>query len=325
MRKTLQTICENFIHNRDTIKNVFSWDSSYIIPVCASNLCENGIVTGADKLNQCKKIVDTNTGVFSNFRGTVKLPIVTMLAASDYSEHKFKDTLEMYNVLKKHFSGTEYLSLVATILTDMISVSETETYAIRGKRIYELMKSKHPFLTSAEDSVFAVLMAFSEKDDAELVADMEACYTILKKTFSDSNAVQSLSHVLALSQGTPEEKCSQVVGIYQELAKHGKIYGKHYELAVLGSLSMIVSDTQPVIDDIIEVDNFLATQKGYNGFFGIDKKTRLMHAVMLTSCDFAQDNHTNTAATSATLAMIAAQQAAMCAVIAASAAAAASN
>lgn len=325
MRDSLQKICKNFIHNRDTIKNSFRWDSQLIIPVCASNLCENNVLTDAAKLNQCKKIIDNKTGVFSNFRGTVKLPIITMLAASDYPEHKFNDALEIYNVLKKHFFGTEYLTLVATILTDMISVSEAEAYAARGKRIYELMKSKHPFLTSGEDSVFAVLMAFSEKTDAELITDMEACYTILKKTFSDSNAVQSLTHVFALVQGTPEEKCAQVIHFHQELNRAGRKYGKHYELAVLGALSIVAPNIQTVVADIICVDDFLANQSGYNGFFGIDKRTRLMQAAMLTACDYTLETNTTTAAMTGTLAMIAAQQAAMCAVVAASAAASSAN
>lgn len=325
MRDTLQTICDNFIQNRDTIKSTFSWDSQYMIPICASSLCEAGTMADADTLKQCRKILDSKTGIFSNFKGNVRLPIITKLAISDDPERKFDDAMAIYNILKKYFSGTEYLSLVSMILTDMISVNEAETYAARGQRIYQLMKSKHPFLTSSEDSVFAVLMAFSEKTDEELVEDMEACYTLLKKDYSDSNAVQSLSHVLALSQGTPSEKCAKVSELYQALSASKKIYGKHYELAVLGSLALIDADVSALVSDIAAVDDYLATKKGYSGFLCLDKKTRLMHAAMLTACDYAQENHASVSATAGTLAMIAAEEAAMCTVIVASAATTAAN
>ena len=77
--------------------------------------------------------------------------------------------------------------------------------------------------------------------------------------------------------------------------------------------------------DIMEVDDFLAAQKGY-GFFGIGRKQRLMHAGMIVASDYLGESGTmQTAAIGATLSLIAAQQAAMCAAIAASSAAAASS
>ncbi|MBE5947694.1 MAG: DUF4003 family protein [Lachnospiraceae bacterium] len=320
MRESLTTKCERFIRNRDVIKANFKWDSVYIVPVCASELTGKNIEADSERLLQCKKLVDENTGVFSSFRGNVKLPIITKLAQDDYPAQKLENTKKIYEILKKYFWGSQYLTLVATILADMVYVDEADRYAARGKRIYELMKKEHPFLTSGEDGVFAVLMAFSEKEDSELIADMEACYDILKGQFSSSNSVQSLSHVLALSEGTPEEKCKKVFTLNQELKNAGRKYGTYYELAVLGAVSLVSDDMKALAEDMLSVDSFLANQKGY-GFFGIDKKTRLMHAAMLVAGDYSKESNTGTAAITGTLAMIAAQQAAMCAVIASSAAA----
>ena len=58
----------------------------------------------------------------------------------------------------------------------MITEGEADRIVSRGRVLYKRMRAEHPFLTSSEDSVFAVLMAFSDKSDDELVADMEACY-----------------------------------------------------------------------------------------------------------------------------------------------------
>jgi len=324
MRESLTKKCESFIRNRDVIKANFKWDSVYIVPVCASELTGKNIEADSDRLLQCKKLVDENTGVFSNFRGNVKLPIITKLAQDDYPAQKLENTKKIYEILKKYFWGSQYLTLVATILADMVYVDEADRYASRGKKIYELMKKEHPFLTSGEDGVFAVLMAFSEKEDSELIADMEACYDILKGQFSSSNSVQSLSHVLALSDGTPEEKCKKVFALNQELKNSGRKYGTYYELAVLGAVSLVSDDIKALAEDVLNVDGFLANQKGY-GFFGIDKKTRLMHAAMLVASDYSKEGNTETAAITGTLAMVAAQQAAMCAVIASSAAAASAS
>ena len=76
------------------------------------------------------------------------------------------------------------------------------------------------------------------------------------------------------------------------------------------------------------VTDFLTEQKGY-GFFGLDKKTRLMHAAMIVSCDYVKNDNKDVAAMTGTLAAVAAQQAAVCAImmssVAASAAANASH
>ena len=88
---------------------------------------------------------------------------------------------------------------------------------------------------------------------------------------------------------------------------------------------MLPVDKAVVIQDLIEVDDFLANQKGY-GFFGLGRKQRLMHAGLIVTGDYLKDTRMmHTTATHSALSLIAAQQAAMCAAIAASSAAAASS
>ena len=56
----------------------------------------------------------------------------------------------------------------------------------------------HGRMTSGEDSTFCALIALLDKTDEVLLGDAEECYKILKSNFFSSNAVQSLSHVLAM-------------------------------------------------------------------------------------------------------------------------------
>ncbi len=322
MRESLKQVCENFVKNREEVKIAFRWDSPYIQAVCASELCGKGIVVDSETLKKCKKIVSERTGLVSNFMGNVKPPVATILATEEEPTKKMNDILEVYGSLKKEFRGTEYLALAAAILNRMVDVAEAEKYAVRGKQIYKMMKKEHPFLTSSEDSVLAILLAFSEKEDGQLIEEMEACYKQCKNVFLDGNAVQTLSHILSLGDTTTEEKCNRVEEIYQGLKKAGKKYGKHYELPMLGSLALLPVEIEAIVEDIVEVDEFLSNQKGY-GIMGIDKKTRLMHAAMLVSGDYSQDAITDATAITGTLAMVAAQQAALMCVVASSVAASA--
>ena len=210
------------------------------------------------------------------------------------------------------------------VIADLADPARYDALATRTRRIYELMKSQHPFLTSAEDSVYAVLLALSAQTDEQLVAETERCYQLLKPEFFSGNAVQSLSHVLALGDGAAEDKCERTLALYHGLKERGCKYGTSYELATLGVLALLPGEQSgAVMDDICEADAWLGGQKGY-GFFGVGKKQRLMHAGMLLTSDLIGDPGNpvmHTAAIGATLSLIVAQQAAMCAAIAASSAA----
>ena len=328
MRTTLEQLCNNFISNRDTIKSVLKWENDQIIAASATSFLNHGVLADATKLEECKKLLKDSTSAFSNFRGNVEVPMIAQLALADVPADKMKKTLEIYETLKQEFRGSEYLVLAAAVMADMVAEEQAVKMAEKARTIYNKMKKDHPFLTSAEDSVYAVLMAVSEKSDAALMEEMEVCYKKLKETFSASNEVQALAHVLSIAEGSAEEKCNNVVALYEALKDAGVKYGKYYELVVLASLAMLPVEQSILVEDIKAVDDFLTEQKGY-GFFGLDKKTRLLHAAMIVSCDYVKNDNKDVAAMTGTLAAVAAQQAAICAVmmssVVASAAANAAN
>lgn len=324
MRTSLEQLCNNFITNRDSIKKTFKWENDLIISACSSIFMNRGSIADSAKLEQCKKLLKDSTGVFSNFRGNVEVPMVSQLAVAEQPEEKMKKTLEYYNMLKQEFSGSEYLVLAAAVLTDMVPAEQAAKMAEKARNIYNKMKKDHPFLTSGEDSVYAVLMAVSEKSDEVLMEEMEVCYRKLKENFSASNEVQALAHVLSIAEGGAEDKCNKVVALHESLKAAEVKYGKYHELVALASLALLPVEQSVLVEDIKSVDEFLAKQKGY-GFLGMEKKTRLMHAAMIVSADYAKNSNSEIAAVTGTLAAVAAQQAAMCAVIAASAAASAAS
>lgn len=319
MRDTLALLCKNFIDNRNALKSAFGWESEYIYPVCACVFLERRQKVDVEKAKLCDRILKSHTGVFSDFRGNGKLALISMLAISENPEETLNSTLNIHAMLKKQGISSQCLSLTAITIANMAKPHQYEEIVKRTGQIYALMKKKHPFLTSGEDSVFAALLAFSDSSQEQILDEMEKCYKILKNKFFSGNAVQSVSHVLALAEGSAEEKCEKVRILYDELAKQGCKFGTEYELAVLAVLALQSEDLATTVCDVKNADAFLAGKSGY-GVFRLGRKQRLMHAGMIVSNEYSgqKDNSVmNSTAISGAVSMIAAQQAAMCAVIAA--------
>ncbi len=327
MRNSLQTLCEQFIADRDIIKSTFGWESSYMYPVSAAVFADRRQVPDARRLKACERLLKQSTGIFSNFRGTLRLPMVSLIAVSPDPEEKMRRALQVYDSLKEYFWNSSYLPIASMVIADLVRPEEFSAVAARTRHIYDLMKGEHPFLTSSEDSVFAALLALSRMEDEQIVGETEGCYALLRSEFFSGNAVQSLSHVLALGDGSAEAKCRKTVELYHSLKENGMRYGRDYELATLGVLALLPVSVDLLTRDMAETDAFLEDQRGY-GIFGLGKRQRLMHAAMLVSSDYIgldQNASMHSAAISGTLSLVIAQQAALCAAVAASSAAAAAS
>lgn len=328
MRDSLRGVCEKFIQNRNNVQEAFKWDcSSYLVPVCAAMLTGAKEPVSLAKLEECKRLLKSGVGAFSNFKGNAFPALVTQLALDENPQERLRKAILMHDMLKQHFYGSAYLPLAAMVLSGMIPEARFPEVAERAGRIYKKMKSEHPFLTSSEDCVYASLMALSTLTDDQLIQEAENCYKLLKEEFYDANANQSLSHVLALCEGSAGSKCRAVFDLYHGLREKKYKYGIGYELATLGVLALLPQGKTAVMADLIEADNYLSMQKGY-GFFGLGKKQRLMHAGMLLVTELLEgesgeqkDLYMNALTNSAIAMMIAAQQAALCAAVAATAAA----
>ncbi len=319
--KNIVQITNEFIENRDTIKKAIKLENSYIYPVAANIFCAARVKADAEKLASCKKIIKKNAGFASYLKGNVMTSLAAELCVSADPEAKFEKVMDMYSILKKHFKRSEYLALLATLLADKTTMEEADRIAARGRTLYDMMKKEHPILTSSEDNVMAGFMAFSEKSDKQLIDDAEMCYDLLRNKFSDKNAIQSVSHILAMTNGTPEEKVSRLFRMFDIFDEAGRKFGKHYELSTLAAISIIDADENELVSAALEIDKILDGQKGY-GVLSLDKKTRLMHSAMLTADLYDDADNAQAAVSTSALAVIAAQQAAICAVVAASAAAA---
>ncbi len=323
MLDSLKQRCKLFVKNRDIMKDNFKWDNSLMYPLCASIYTDKELEINADKIKSCKEIIKDKTGLFSNFRSVPYLALATMLSIEENSNMKFKEILHVYDILKEEFHSSTYLPLSAFIIADMAEYQGYEKIVKKAKEIFLKMKKEHPFLTSGEDCGFAVITALSNLSPDDAISEMERCYGRLKSRFFSANAVQSLSHTLAMGEENVKTKCDKVTYIFDELKEKDCKFGTGIELSVLGVLAMITDDTDKIINDIIEVNEYLISFKGF-GAMGIGKTQRIMYAAILVSQEYKKQNALNVinlATVNSVTSIIIAQQVAMSAIIASSAAA----
>lgn len=326
MKKELEKRCQQFIENRDKIKEAFVWNGGLIHLACAAIFTANNKTADIQLLFSSKQMLKQQVGPFSNFRNTAQAAIISMLAVSDYPGEYLEEGLDVYAALKKRFWSSTHLALAAMVIAQLTDKTEYMGIVERTRSIYDRMKSEHPFLTGSDDSAYCALMALSDKSDDALLEDAQIIYTTLKEHFFSANAVQSLSHVLALAEGEIEKKVERTIELYRQLKLRGYKYGTSYELPTLGVLALGQQNITELVEAMIEVDTWLSKQKGFGFFSGVTNKQRLMYAGMLVGYQEDNDKMLQTATLNSTVSIIIAQQAAMMAAIAAgSASAVASN
>lgn len=323
MIDTLKDRCDLFVKNRDVMKNNFKWENSMMHPLCASIYTEKELVLDANKIKLCKEIIKKNTGIFSNFKGVPFIALATMLSINTNPENKFKEVLNIYDILRKEFHSSSYLPLSAFVISDIVDEHNYERIVTKAKDIYQKMKKEHPFLTSGEDCGFAVMTALSDLSVDAAIDEMEKCYDYLRSKFFSANAVQSLSHTLAVGEEDSVLKCNKVINIFDQLKDRDCKFGTGMELSVLGLLAMTTDNIEQTINDIVELNKYLKSFKGF-GAFGIGKSQRIMYSAILASQEYKKiysNQALKIASVNSITSIIIAQQVAMAAVIASSAAA----
>ena len=310
MKAELEKLCMEYAANREAVQEAFRFTDSEVYPVCANIFCAHGQKADAEHIKACKKALEAQTGLFSNFRGKIRPILCCMLALEEDPKEKIARVKEHYDLLKKEFKGTDYLALAALLLSGLTDQRQAEEKAGRGKEIFRRMNREHRFLTNDMDSVFSVLMAFSDKTDDVLTQDMEACYQALKPHFSSGDGVQMAAQVLSMGEGEPEEKANRVVELYRALEEAGVTYGKSYELAPLAALSLADVPIPALTEEIQEADAFLKDQKGY-GSKKEDLEKRALHAVMIVSNQYAGMLKVNAAVMTHTLNVLISKQTAL--------------
>lgn len=313
--------CELFSDNYHQLRKSFKWEYASMQCLGAYIYAKDGLTVNVEAIKNSKEIIKNNTGIFSSFKNTAFFALAVMLSQEENPMEVFKNTLSVYEDMKKAgFHSSVYLSLAALAIAQQSREDAGDTIR-RAKEFYNRMKENHWFLTSADDYGYAAILGAADLPIDSSVMEMEKCYDLLKPDFGAGNALQSLTHVLTIGEESAESKCFRAKQIYDNLIKKGCKLSKYQELASLGILVLISEDVEKITDEIKEVYDLLMEKKGF-GKWSMTKHERTMYAASLVAAEYVKaikkENISLTLANSITN-IVTAQQTAM--IIAASSAA----
>lgn len=329
MTEQLQQKTDLFIENIQKMKENFKWDSSLLHQLVAFIYAEKDKEVDPVEIKHAKEIIKSNTGLFSMFKDSTFLAIAGMIAMDNAPEEYFKNTMNVYNRMKKAgFSGSNYLAISSLIIAKKASEFNYDNVIENTKNYYDRMKKEHRILTSYDDYCFATMLGISELGIDSAIREMEECYRNLKGHFFSSNSVQSLSHVLAFGEETAAIKCERVLKIAEMLKTKKCKLGYDGELTALGILALITDDIEKITDEIAKVSDYLHDKKVFGSFFE-SSTGRNRYAAALVSSTYVQnlkeDILSVTLQNSLTNILIAQETAVIVAITASTAATSASN
>ena len=287
MDRQIETRSLNLVENYRILSGRNKMEFPEMVLACAGIFLAAGVTPDMNRLAECKKLLKSKAGIFSNFRGSDELLVRCKMALSADPELYFENLEREYQRIKTFFSG-EQTVLAAMILAEQ--GSSVEDLAEKTKQIYKDMKEAHPWLTSENDLPFAALMAVSGRDASSVYAEAEEIYALLGKNLhADKDTRQMLSHILAIRSGSAAEKCEKLCALADGLKAAGHSLGRGSRLAILGILADSTLPTASLVERISETDDFLKQYKPFHGIFGVGKDCRRMFAVQMVHSSLSND------------------------------------
>lgn len=283
MNIDLKTKVNLMADNYYELKKGFKWEANLGKHFGALVHAINDKRVDTNTLEKISKYIKSQTGTFSNYRGTNGFILSNLLYLEDDYEMFFNNMLKVSKKMKeKKFKNSAYSPLAAYTITKEVSSEEWDYRIDKMRDFYNYMKQNHFWLTSSDDYVLAAVLAASDLDVEKTSKDFEKCYRYLNdKAFRKSNGLQTLSHILAIGEESVEIKCKKTIEIYEGL-KEQNLKLAYSALASLGVLALVTSDTEKIVNEVIEVYYYINRQKGY-GAWSIDKSMRTMLAASLVA------------------------------------------
>ncbi|MCQ4021648.1 MULTISPECIES: DUF4003 family protein [unclassified Ruminococcus] len=302
MVETLLARCELFARNLEMMKQSFKWESSQLYPLCANIYTQNGIELEPKRIKTSKDIIKENTNFFSNFRSTTTtILLATLLSIENNPQEVFTEVYNTYEMLKEVFSSSSYLTLAAYMIVKLSSPEYYESVTNQTREIFDMIKKEHFFLTSSEDCLIAVLFALNSKIHNDTISTSQILFEMLKPVISHGNTVQAISNILALSDKDTKLLADKTTAIIYVLRTHGYKLTSGVDMAVFGALAISDISVEQIVKDILEVNAYLLTVKGFGNVLTESKimdpkllpKRRLIHSAIIVLNEYAKKARDN--------------------------------
>lgn len=303
------------------LEKAFMWEHNLTKHFTALVLAQTERSVSKEGIKNAIDVINNNTGTFSYFRGIYRFMLAgLMISESDSVEGTFSRILTCEQNLKSAgFKNGTHMPMASYALYKCGGEEDSQSVASRAYGIYGNLKSNHPWITSSDDYSMAILLAKSGCD----LNRIEEAYSALNDLgFHKGNELQSLSHILALSNHSIPEVVAVCADLKKQL-KESKLNLSMSFYAALGIITLIYFDDEGIAAEWIELSHYLSQQKKYKW---LGKGMNVLLASALVSERWIKESEVGRIAISISIeTLIAAQMAALIAATTASAAAASSS
>lgn len=303
MKASLQARCEAQVRNEAELRKGHMLEYEAITKLGAMLYANAGVEVDRDRLAECKAILKSKVGLFSNFRGHMQYLVQMKMALADDPEAYLDDVLEVYELLKQDLMlAGEMVAMTATTICENCPPERRVAVAETTREAYAQVKARHRILTGEDDMALIALLVISGLDTDETVERSEEILASLKGHFLPTSDVpQSVALVLALSDKPTEQKIHDFFALYDACKAAGHATGKDKAMTIYATYADLDADRAEVVADIGEVDAWLKGQKGY-GAFGVGSSVRRLFAAMFVLEDRQETNAALHAGTSSAVA-----------------------
>jgi len=287
MLENIQARCEAFVENRRAARQVFRLSSPMMHCLCALLAAEKG-VPGAAALQAGKRRYKAAFNAFSVMRG-IAMPGLATLAALREDPDVFLSDLNraFFEIKAAGFRATDYQPITAWLLVEGAPKSEWEQLTAKARRLYLGLRGKHPFLTSAEDACYALLLAMECSDEAETLQRCEDAFCLLRERFGAGNATQTLAFILALEPKDLIERSRDTAELFDRLRELRCRFRRGMETGMLAVLTYLYKDMHTAADEVAITYHRLRARRGFS-MMSVGRNQAAFYAAGLLAMEKAQ-------------------------------------
>ena len=281
MNPTIQNKCDLLVDNYYNCWTAAKLDFRQSAALGGLIYTQKNQAANEQTIRSCRRILKKKVGMFNNLRGNTNLALLCKMGMAFNPEAYLDEVLYAYSFIqKKHTYRTEYQALAASCIADFAKPEQFESIVDEAEDILQLMSKKHPLLTSSEDLTLAALLAMADLDVETTLDEADACYNNLKETGSFKlvkNSLQSISMVLALHEGSAEEKCARFMQMRDGLKTANSRMGSS-QLPVIAALACMDVPIEQLIEEIHDADVYLKGKWGFSNVIGLGAQMRRVMA-----------------------------------------------
>ena len=142
MKNRIIDKCDLLSSNSQVLKKNFKWDSEYMAYATAVMFTAANREVDVATLKECESILKHKAGVFSDFRGIAKLPILCKMAMSSDPEAYLNRVMEIHSYIEQgKFTGNNYrivaASIIAKVTRDHMMIELAKKYPEYGFEVHK--------------------------------------------------------------------------------------------------------------------------------------------------------------------------------------------